>query len=85
MLFRSFLRIDYNPQILYRWDGQLWIRISTKVRTDTGFTTDDKSQLSGFINNDNVIYSNNDGKLIPQSQPLSSILTLAPDTLPPVI
>ena len=80
-----FLRIDYNPQILYRWDGQLWVRISTNVRTGTGMTTDDTSQLSGFINNDNVIYSNNDGKLIPQSQPLSSILTLAPDTLPPVI
>jgi hypothetical protein len=80
-----FLRIDYNPQILYRWDGQLWIRISKNVRTGTGMTSTDTSQMSGFINNDNVTYSNNDGTFIPQSQPLSSILTLAPDTLPPVI
>ena len=79
-----FLRIDYNPQILYRWDGVRWIRISTKVRTDTGFTSADKSQLSGFINNDNQTQLT-DGAFVPQAQPLSSILTLTPDTLPPVI
>ena len=78
-----FLRIDYMPQILYRWDGQLWVRISTNVRTDTGFTSADKSELSGFINNDAVIYNNNTGNLIPSAQPLSSILQLAPDNLPP--
>jgi len=78
-----FLRIDYSPQILYRWDGQLWIRISTNVRTETGMTATDKSQLSNFINNENVIYSNNEEKLIPSAQPLSSILQLAPDNLPP--
>ena len=78
-----FLRIDYSPQILYRWDGKLWIRISTNVRTETGMTATDKSQLSNFINNENVIYSNNQEKLIPSAQPLSSILDLAPDNLPP--
>jgi hypothetical protein len=78
-----FLRIDYSPQILYRWDGKLWIRISTNVRTETGMTATDKSQLSNFINNENVIYSNNEEKLIPSAQPLSSILQLAPDNLPP--
>jgi hypothetical protein len=78
-----FLRIDYSPQILYRWDGKLWIRISTNVRTETGMTATDKSQLSQFINNEAVIYSNNEEKLIPSAQPLSSILELAPDNLPP--
>jgi len=78
-----FLRIDYTPQILYRWDGQLWVRISTNVRTDTGFTADDKSQLSNFINNEAVIYNNNTGNLIPSAQPLSSILQIAPDDIPP--
>jgi hypothetical protein len=77
-----FLRIDYNPQILYRWDGQLWVRISTNVRTDTGFTYDDKSQLSGFINNQAEI-TLTDGTNVPQAQPLSSILTIAPDNIPP--
>lgn len=79
-----FLRIDYFPQILYRWDGQLWVRISTNVRTETGFTANDTSQLSGFINNSNVTVLT-DGTTVPQAQPLSSILQLAPDTLPPVI
>ncbi len=79
-----FLRIDYMPQILYRWDGKLWVRISTNVRTDTGFTADDQAQKSQFINNEGVIYNNNQEQLIPSAQPLSSILELAPDNLPPL-
>jgi hypothetical protein len=46
-------------------------------------TATDKSQMSTFINNEGVIYSNNEEKLIPSAQPLSSILDLAPDNLPP--
>lgn len=79
-----FLRIDYFPQILYRWDGQMWVRISTKVRTETGMTENDQSQISGFVNNSNVTVMT-DGTTVPQSQPLSSILQLSPDTLPPVV
>lgn len=79
-----FLRIDYMPNVLYRWDGQLWIRISTDVRTDTGFTAEDKSLLSGFINNTNEIYLQQEQQLVPEAQPLSTILTLKPDPLPPV-
>lgn len=78
-----FLRIDYLPQILYRWDGQLWVRISTNVRTDTGFTYADKSQLSGFINDDGEIYVNNQEKLIKTAQPLSQILNLPQTPIPP--
>jgi hypothetical protein len=78
-----FLRIDYMPNILYRWDGQLWVRISTNVRTDTGFGADDLSQLSGFINNQGEILINNTGEVVQQRQPLSSMLSLAPDDIPP--
>ena len=46
-----FLRTDYLPQLLYRWDGKLWVRISKNVRTQTGFTSSDQSQQSSFINN----------------------------------
>ena len=77
-----FLRIDYLPQILYRWDGQLWVRISTNVRTETGFDSNNQSQLSSFINNSNVTVTTS-GATIPQAQPLSSILTLSPDVIPP--
>jgi hypothetical protein len=78
-----FLRIDYFPQLLYRWDGNVWVRISENVRTETGFTAEDTSQLSSFINNSNVTVLTN-GTTTTQSQPLSSILTIAPDTLPPI-
>ncbi len=79
-----FLRIDYFPQLLYRWDGRLWVRISSNVRTQTGYTETDTSQQSGFINNSNMTQLT-DGSYVPQKQGLSSILTLAPDPLPPVI
>jgi hypothetical protein len=78
-----FLRIDYFPQLLYRWDGQIWVRISENVRTDTGFTASDQSLVSGFINNENQIYLNNTGEVVPEAQPLSSVLQPAPDPIPP--
>ena len=79
-----FLRIDYMPQILYRWDGQLWVRISTDVRTGTGLQPDDHTQRAGFINNTNEIYLQQEQQLVPEAQPLSTILTLKPDPLPPI-
>jgi len=79
-----FLRIDYSPQLLFRWDGVMWVRISENVRTDTGFTADDKSLLSGFINDDNEIFLQQEQKYVPEAQALSTILQLSPDPLPPV-
>jgi hypothetical protein len=78
-----FLRIDYYPQLLFRWDGIMWVRISEKVRTDTGLTQYDESQMASFINNTDMIYSNNEEKLIPSKQGLSTILQIAPDNIPP--
>jgi len=77
-----FLRIDYLPQLLYRWDGRLWVRISENVRTQTGMTDGDLSQQSSFINNSNVTVLT-DGTTTTQSQALSTILTIAPDPIPP--
>lgn len=73
-----FLRIDYLPQQLFRWDGNLWIKISENVRTGLGFTEDDKSQLSTFINNSNVTVLTN-GTTMPERQALSSILRIQTD------
>lgn len=78
-----FLRIDYLPQLLFRWDGQLWVRISENVRTETALSYNDKSQTASFINNSNVTVTTS-GTVIPQKQALSSILSIAPDPLPPV-
>ena len=78
-----FLRIDYSPNVLYRWNGQLWLRVGEDVRTSTGFTNEDTSQLSGFINNEDTIYVNNQEEEISSAQPLSSMLEIAPDPIPP--
>jgi hypothetical protein len=81
-----FLRIDYLPQILYRWDGVMWIRISENVRTETGFANNsNQSLLSGFINDTREIYLNNESTTVPEAQPLSSILMPKPDVIPPQI
>lgn len=79
-----FLRIDYMPQLLYRWDGVMWVRISENVRTDTGFTSGDQSQLSGFINDTGQIYLNNTEEFVPEAQPLSSVLQPTPNPIPPI-
>lgn len=73
-----FLRTDYLPQQLFRWDGVLWVKISENVRTGVGFTSDDRSQLSTFINNSNVTVLTN-GTTIPERQALSSILKIQTD------
>jgi hypothetical protein len=78
-----FLRIDYFPQLLFRWSGKLWIRISENVRTQTGFASDaNQSQLSSFIN-DKKQTQLTDGSYVPQRQSLSTMLTLTPDSIPP--
>jgi hypothetical protein len=80
-----FLRIDYFPQLLFRWSGKLWIRISENVRTQTGFASDaNQSQLSSFIN-DKKQTQLTDGSYVPQRQSLSTMLTLTPDNIPPQI
>lgn len=73
-----FLRLDYLPQKLFRWSGTLWIEISRNVRTATGFTLDDESQLSTFINNVETVPTS-DGTRIPSRQSLSKAFGLKPD------
>lgn len=74
-----FLRLDYSPQRLFRWDGSLWIAISDSVQTDTGFgSTDNQSLLNSFINNTNET-TLIDGTTSSELQGLSTILTITPD------
>jgi len=66
-----FLRTDYVPQTLFRWDGSLWTKISEKVRTAVGFGPESKNQKSGFINNTDTV-TLSDGSKIPSRQSLST-------------
>jgi hypothetical protein len=72
-----FLRTDYLPQILYRWDGSLWIEISRNVRT-VPTTQGDGTLFGSYINNTNVT-TLTDGTTIPESQALSSLLKIVTD------
>jgi hypothetical protein len=74
-----FLRTDYLPQQLFRWDGQLWIKISENVRTGTALGDDDQSQRASFINNTNTMTLSDGVTTIPERQALSTILRMKPD------
>lgn len=76
-----FLRVDYTPNLLYRWDGSLWIRIGVSSRAGVSFDStipSEQSQLASFINNDQTLVLT-DGTVVPQQQPLSSLLSIVPD------
>ncbi len=73
-----FLRVDFYPQKMFRFDGKLWKQISENVRTEMGFTSGDKSLRSSFINNENQTKLSN-GTLISERQALSKILKINPD------
>jgi len=73
-----FLRTDYLPQQLFRWDGDLWVKISEKVRTAVGFGPDSQNQKSSFINNTATV-TLSDGTKVPSRQSLSAALNIQPD------
>ena len=72
-----FLRTDYLPQVMYRYDGTLWVQISVNVRSAPG-SNSNQTQIGSFINN-TATTTLTDGTVVPQSQPLSSLFKLTPD------
>jgi hypothetical protein len=71
-----FLRIDYLPQQMFRWDGNLWVKISENVRATPG-TNQSETLMGSFVNNSNVTPTLNGP--IPEQQALSTILGIQPD------
>lgn len=67
------LRLDYLPNRLFRFDGRRWIKIEDAVRTDLTPGPNNKTQLSGFVNNRRT-YTDADGEH-PERQSLSKALT----------
>jgi len=74
-----FLRIDYLPQQMFRWDGKLWVKISENSRTGVGMEDGAGNQRASFINNSNVTVLSDGVTTIPERQSLSSILRIQPD------
>ncbi len=76
-----FLRTDYLPNLLYRWDGSLWIRTAVANRGGVAFDATNpsqQSQLNSFINNEQTV-TLTDGTTVPSQQPLSTLFSIVPD------
>lgn len=67
------LRLDYFPNRLFRYDGNRWIRIEDKVRTDLNNAPTNETLRSSFVNNDATVRTTDRGN-IPSRQSLSEIL-----------
>jgi hypothetical protein len=70
-----FLRLDYLPNRLFRFNGSRWTKIEDSVRTNlTPGATDNQTQRAGYVNNTNT-YTDGEGHTHNELQPLSRILT----------
>lgn len=67
------LRLDYFPNRLFRYDGVRWVKVEDGVRTDLTPGSDNKTQRSQFVNNDETITTTDRGT-IPSRQSLSDLL-----------
>jgi hypothetical protein len=76
-----FLRVDYLPNLLYRWDGAIWVRIGVSNRSGVAFDSTvpgQQNQLASFVNNEQTLVLT-DGTVVPSQQPLSSLFKAVPD------
>jgi hypothetical protein len=70
-----FLRLDFVPNRLFRYDGKRWVKIEDAVRTNlTPGAVDNKTARNLYVNNTNT-YTDLQGNVHPQRQSLSKALT----------
>ena len=53
-----YLRLDYIPNRLFRYDGRRWVKVEDSVRTNLTPGAENQTQLSGFINDTGKFMSN---------------------------
>ena len=68
-----FLRLDYLPNRLFRYDGRRWAKIEDNVRTNITPGIDNKTQRGSYVNNNNT-YTDRSGNVFDERQPLSKAL-----------
>jgi hypothetical protein len=70
-----FLRLDYVPNRLFRYDGRRWVKVEDAVRTNlTPGAADNKTVRNLYVNNTGT-YTDIQGNVQPQRQSLSKALT----------
>jgi len=67
------LRLDYQPNRLFRYDGRRWIKIEDSVRTNLNNGVTNDTLRSTFVNNTYTVATTDMGN-IPSRQSLSEIL-----------
>ena len=68
------LRLDYNPNRMFRFDGKRWVKVEDGVRTELSYLNNDNTtQRSSFVNNRETITTSDRGT-IPSKQSLSDLL-----------
>jgi hypothetical protein len=67
------LRLDYFPNRLFRFNGNRWVKIEDKVRTNLNNRPDNNTLRSSFVNNDYTVPTTDQGN-IPSRQSLSELL-----------
>lgn len=66
-----FLRLDFVPNRLFRYNGTRWIKIEDAVRTNlTPGATNNQTLHSGFVNNTNT-FTNDEGQVLDERISLS--------------
>ena len=65
------LRLDYYPNRLFRYNGNIWVKVEDNVRTDLYLNGD--TQRSNFFNNTDTVSTTDRGD-IPSRQSLSDLL-----------
>lgn len=53
-----YLRLDYVPNRLFRYDGRRWVKVEDAVRTNLTPGVNNTTQRSGFVNNTDQFMSN---------------------------
>lgn len=69
-----FLRLDYTPNRLFRYNGNRWVKIEDAVRTNLTPGPENKTLRSSFVN-DTSTYTDKSGGTYQTLQGLSKILT----------
>lgn len=74
-----FLRLDYLPNRLFRFNGKFWAKIEDAVRTNlTPGATNNQTQRTSYVNNTNT-FVGPDGTTQNSLQPLSRVLSIRAD------
>jgi hypothetical protein len=68
-----FLRLDYLPNRLFRFNGRGWNKVEDNVRTNITPGTDNNTQRMSYVNNTNT-YTDVEGQTRTERQPLSQVL-----------